>query len=290
MSRFAYVNGRFQRLAAAKISIQDRGYQFGDGVYEVAPVFNGRIYDLAPHMDRLERSLGELAIDLPMARAALERLMAETIRRNRVREGIVYLQVTRGVAPRDHAFPTPAPKPALVITAKTMAAASRRALAQRGVQVITQPDIRWGRVDIKTVQLLPNALAKQAAVEAGASEVWLIDRDGYVTEGGSTNAWIVRRDGTIVTRPLGNDILGGVMRAKMLHLARAHQLKVIESKFALTAPEPVAEAFFTSTTAPCMPVVRIEDQLVGDGTPGPVTRRLLDLIWADIARETGWRG
>jgi D-alanine transaminase len=191
MSRVAYVNGRYLPHAQASVHIEDRGFQFADGVYEVWAVFGGRLAEFKGHMDRLERSLDELRIRRPMARAALAVVLRETIRRNAIRDGIVYIQVTRGQARRDHAFPTPEVGPSVIVTARAMDFAALEAKAAKGVAVITQPDIRWGRCDIKTVGLLPNALAKQAAREAGAYEAWLVDDLDMVTEGSSTNAWIV---------------------------------------------------------------------------------------------------
>ena len=209
MSRVAYVNRRWVRHAEARVHVEDRGYQFADGVYEVWAVFDGRLADLEGHLARLERSLGELEIAAPMPRPALLAVLRETVRRNGVRDGMLYLQVTRGVARRDHAFPRPPSRPAVVMTAKPldMAAADRR--AEAGVSVITTPESRWARCDIKTVGLLPNALAKEAARRAGAYEAWFVDSDGLVTEGASTNAWILTGEGVLVTRDTGANILRG---------------------------------------------------------------------------------
>src|SRR5471032_1699356 len=199
MSRIAYVNGRYLPRAQAIVSIEDRGYQFADGVYEVCEVRGGRLIDERRHMARLDRSLNELRIARPMSPAALSIVLRETVRRNRVRDGVVYLQVTRGVARRDHAFPAPDTKPAIVVTARNHDSEKNEKVAAEGIGVITVPENRWDRVDIKTVALLPNVLAKQAAREAGAKEAWFVDKQGYVTEGSSTNAWIVTRDGKVVT-------------------------------------------------------------------------------------------
>ncbi len=219
MSRLAYVNGRFLRQAEAGVSIEDRGYQLGDGIYEVWAVIGGRLADPEGHFARLERSLGELQIPMPMSRAALTVALRETVRRNRVRHGIVYLQVTRGVARRDHAFPSPAVSPSVVITARSTSAAAAEARADKGVGVITTPENRWGRCDIKTVDLLPNVLAKQAAKEQGAFEAWFVDAQGLVTEGASSNAWIVDQDGVLRTRDTGANILRGVTRLSLLDVA-----------------------------------------------------------------------
>jgi D-alanine transaminase len=276
MSRIAYVNGRYLRHGAAAVHVEDRGYQFADGVYEVTAVRGGRLVDEGPHLDRLERSLRELDIPMPMSRAALGHVLRETVRRNLVREGIVYLQVTRGVARRDHAFPDHV-RPSVVVTARNQSAARSDRLAAAGVSVISVPDIRWGRCDIKAVSLLPNVLAKQQAREAGAFEAWLVDRDGFVTEGSSTNAWIVDRDGNLVTRQLEQAILGGITRLAVLALCRQENLRIIERKFTVAEAQAAREAFLTSTTSFVMPVVRIDGRPVGDGKPGRIARRLREL-------------
>ncbi len=225
MSRIAYVNGHYVRHADAAVHIEDRGYQFGDGVYEVCEIRDRAIVDLDLHLDRLARSLTELRIAAPMSRAALTAILRQVARENRVRDGLVYIQVTRGVARRDHYFPEPAPRPALVVTARALDRRKGETAASDGIAVITRPDERWARVDIKTTGLLPNVLAKQAAREAGAREAWLVDRDGYVTEGGSTNAWIVTTDGVLVTRPAARGILRGITRTVLLKAAEAAGLR-----------------------------------------------------------------
>ena len=273
MSRIAYVNGRYLRHAEASVPVEDRGYQFADGVYEVAAVRGGRLVDETLHLDRLERSLRELAIALPMPRAALRVVMAETVRRNGVREGIVYLQVTRGVARREHAFPAAA-RPCLVVTARSQSFTRTDALAATGAAVITVPDIRWGRCDIKSVGLLPNVLAKQKARQAGAYEAWLVDRDGFVTEGSSTNAWIVDQEGNLVTRHLDSAILGGCTRAALLELARTENVRINERKFTVAEAKAAREAFLTSTTSFVLPVTRIDGAAVAGGKPGPLALRL----------------
>ena len=209
MSRIAYVNGRYLPRSDAKVSVEDRGYQFADGVYEVCEVRGGRLIDERRHMARLDRSLNELRIARPMSPAALSIVLRETVRRNRVRDGIVYLQITRGVARRDFAFPPADTKASVVVTARSNDLARLEQLAAEGIAVVTVPDIRWQRVDIKSVALLPNVLAKQAARDQGAREAWLVDTQGRVTEGASSNAWIVSRDGKLITHPLGRDILAG---------------------------------------------------------------------------------
>lgn len=274
MSRIAYVNGRYVPHGKASVHIEDRGYQFADGVYEVCEVRRGKLVDARRHLDRLERSLFELLIDMPMSRAALELVLREIVRRNMVREGIVYLQVTRGVAPRDHAFPAPDTPPSLVVTARSQNVAVRNATAQTGIAVISLPETRWARVDIKSVGLLPNVLAKQAAKEAGAREAWFVDTEGFVTEGASSNAWIVTKDGALVTRPANNAILRGITRTVVLDEAAALGLRVEERAFTLTEAHDAAEAFNTAATALVMPVVQLDGQMIGEGRPGPVASRL----------------
>ncbi len=274
MSRLAYVNGRFLRHGEAGVSIEDRGFQLGDGVYEVWAVIGGRLADAEGHFARLQRSLDELSIAMPMSRAALTFALRETVRRNRVRHGIVYLQVTRGVARRDHAFPAAPTAPTVVITARSTDSAASEAKAAAGVSVITLPENRWGRCDIKTVGLLPNVLAKQAARTAGAFEAWFVDPEGLVTEGASSNAWIVDAEGVLRTRDIGANILRGVTRLSLIDLARAAGYRVEERPFTLAEAKAAREAFVTGAGALIMPVVRIDDQPVAHGHPGEVARTL----------------
>jgi D-alanine transaminase len=277
MPRQAYVNGRFLPLAEAGVSIQDRGFQLSDGIYEVWAVFGGRLVDAEGHFARLERSLGELRIAQPMSRAALNAVLLQTVRRNRVVDGVVYLQVTRGAAPRDHAFPHPAPKPTVVVTARRTDLEAAEARAAAGVKVITAPDIRWGRCDIKAVGLLPNVLARQTAKEQGAYEAWLVDRDGLVTEGAASNAWIVDHEGVLRTRDLSANILRGVTRLSLVDLARDAGFEVQERAFSVAETKTAREAFLTGAGSLVMPVVRIDDTNVGDGRPGPVAKQLRSL-------------
>jgi D-alanine transaminase len=272
MGRYAYVNGRYVDHARASVHIEDRGYQLADGVYEVVGVRDGRLIDEAPHLDRLDRSLRELRIAWPMQRATLSFVIRELMRRNRLRDGLVYMQVTRGVARRDHAFPTHPTKPALVLTTKN----TKRIDADpgAGIAVKSQRDIRWERCDIKTVALLPNVLAKQAARESGAYEAWLIDGKGCITEGASTNAWIVTPEGQLMTRQTDNGILAGITRQTLKTLAGSLQLKFVERPFTLDEAKRATEAFITSATSFVTPVVKIDGQAVGDGKPGPMARRL----------------
>ncbi len=273
MSRIAYVDGRYLPHAHASVHVEDRGFQFADGVYEVIAVIAGRRFDEPRHLDRLERSLGELEIAMPMSRTALACVMDEVVRRNRVADGILYLQVTRGSAPRDHAWRDGSP-PMVVMTARRQLAPPAHAV-ERGVAVITTPDQRWRRNDIKSIALLGNVLGKQKARRAGAYETWMVDDAGLVTEGTSTNAWIVT-GGRIVTRALGPEILGGITRAAVLDLARALQIAVDERPLSVAEAAAADDAFLTSTTALVLPVTRIDDRTVGTGAPGPVTARILE--------------
>ena len=274
MSRVAYVNGRYVPHQHASVHVEDRGYQFADGVYEVCEIRDGRLIDETRHLDRLERSLRELEIRMPMSRAALRIVLREVAGRNRVRDGLVYLQVTRGVARRDHAFPPADTPPALVVTAKIIPRAKGDRLAEQGVAVITLPDNRWARVDIKTVGLLPNAIAKQKAQQAGAREAWFVDREGFVTEGASTTAWIVTKAGTLVTRPNGTDILPGVTRLTVTDLARRLGLEVEERKFTVAEAKRAREAFMTGASTVVMPIVAIDGEPVANGHPGSVATQL----------------
>lgn len=287
MSRVAYVNGRYVPHRDAAVHIEDRGYQFADGVYEVVAVADGRLIDARPHLDRLDRSLRELSMKSPMSRRALMVVIREMVRRNRVRNGIVYLQVSRGVSPRDHAFPPEHVKPSLVMTAKSIPAAKVAADVGPGVRVITTPDIRWQRCDIKTVALLPNCLAKQQAKTSDAYEAWQVDAEGYVTEGSSTNAWIVDRDGNIVTRHLGNDILPGITRRTIIDLAKRKGIAIIERPFTVAEAQDAREAFITSATSFVTPVVQIDDRTIGNGHPGTIATELRALYRHYIDEECG---
>jgi D-alanine transaminase len=268
MSRIAYVNGRYLPLRDAKVHVEDRGYQFGDGVYEVCEVRDGRLIDERRHLERLQRSLSELRIRLPISLRALDVVLHETVRRNRIGYGIVYLQITRGVARRDHAFPTVPVEPCVVVTARPLSRARNEALAEKGIAVVSVPDNRWGRVDIKTIGLLPNVLARQAAIERGARDAWFVDRDGAVTEAASANAWIVTAAGTVVTRPADHAILRGITRTVLLDVIKAQGLKLEERAFTLKEAYAAREAFITSASQIVLPVVRIDDHAIGNGAPG----------------------
>jgi D-alanine transaminase len=285
MSRVAYVNGRYVPHGEACVHIEDRGYQLSDGVYEVWAVLDGRLADAAGHFERLERSLGELKMRAPMSRRALEVVLRETLRRNGVREGLVYLQVTRGVAPRDHAFPSLDTPPAIVVTAKRVDRAAADAKAEAGAAVITLPETRWARCDIKSVALLPNVLAKQQAREAGAVEAWFVDELGLVTEGASSNAWIIDKDGAVRTRDTQANILRGITRGTLLRLMAKEGLKVEERPFTPAEALEAKEAFITGAGTLLLPVVRVDGRPVGNGKVGPVAKRLRSL-YIEEARRT----
>jgi len=274
MSRIAYVNGRYLPLAHACVNVEDRGYQFSDGVYEVCEVRGGRLVDERRHVERLQRSLSELRIAMPMSPAALGVVLREVVRRNRVRWGIVYLQITRGVSRRDHAFPPAGTAPSVVVTARNLDLAAAEKLAADGVAVVTVPDNRWQRVDIKSVSLLPNVLAKQTAREQGAREAWFVDADGRITEGSSSNAWIVTRDGKVVTRHADHAILKGITRAVVADVLKGQGLEFEERAFTLDEAHAAREAFVTSASQIVTPVVRIDGRPVGNGAPGLIATAL----------------
>lgn len=274
MSRIAYVNGQYRDMRDASVNIEDRGYQFADGIYEVCEVRGGKLVDFPRHMARLQRSLRELRIAEPMALSALDVVMHEVVRRNRITYGLVYLQVTRGVAPRDHAFPTRDVHPSVVVTARALNFAKNQKTASHGIKVITVAENRWPRVDIKSVSLLPNVLAKQEAHEKGAYEAWYVGSDGFVTEGASSNAWIVTKDGRVVTRSADHGILAGITRAVLMEVMEALQIKLEERPFTPAEAQEAAEAFVTSASQIVMPVVAIDGQTVGNGEPGGIARRL----------------
>ncbi len=272
MSRVAYVNGRYLAHREAAVHIEDRGYQFADGVYEVVPVYQGTLIDEGLHLDRLERSLRELRIDMPVGRATLKLIARELIRRNDLTLGMLYIQVTRGVAPRDHKFPATA-RPALVMTTR-QTKPHGEALLTQGIKVITVPDIRWQRCDIKSTSLLPNVLAKQQATEAGAYEAWQVDGEGYVTEGSSTNAWIINAEGKVVTRDVSHAILNGITRISLLKLIREAGFELEERAFTLEEAKTAREAFLTSSTSFVLPIVAIDETPVGNGHPGILSGKL----------------
>jgi D-alanine transaminase len=281
MSRIAYVNGRYVPHARAAVHIEDRGYQFADGVYEVISVRDGVLVDLGPHLNRLARSLGELAIDAPMSDAALRHIFFEIKRRNRVRNGMVYLQITRGRAPRDHAWPRGL-RPAVVVTARSTKGPPAQVVA-KGASAISMRDLRWKRCDIKTISLIGNVMAKQAARDKGAFEALMVDDDGRVTEGSSTNVWIVTAKGVLVTRPASEAILDGITRRAVIALARAAGLRFEERAFTLREARAAREMFLTSTTAFVVPMVKLDGKPLGNGKPGQFTRQLLADYQAYVA-------
>lgn len=280
MTRFAYVNGRFMRHVTASVHVEDRGFQFADSVYEVCAIRDGVLIDERPHLDRLERSLGELRMDMPVARIALGAIARELVARNRVREGLVYMQVSRGRARRDHGFPEPAVRPTLVMTARALDMSRYDAMAGKGVSIITLPEMRWARCDIKSTALLPNVLAKQQAREAGCFEAWFVAPDGTITEGASTNAWIVDQGGCLRTRGLSNQILPGITRGEILSLCRQHGLEYTEVPFTENDVLTAREAFVTAATIGAMPVVQANGLKIGDGKPGPIARKIRQIYWA----------
>lgn len=281
MSRIAYVDGQYLPHRSAGVHIEDRGYQFADGVYEVLAVVGGHLIDEGPHLARLARSLAELRIVPPMSDAALRIVLREVVARNGVRDGSVYLQITRGAAPRDHAFPRSA-EPVLVVTGRRKKPPDPR-LAAEGIAVITIPDIRWRRCDIKSVALVANVLGKQRAREAGAFEAWQVDGEGRVTEGTSTNAWIVTADATAVTRQADSAILNGVTRLAVFDIIRREGYRLVERPFTVAEAKAAREAFVTSTAVELLPVVRIDGDPVGSGTPGPLSQTLRAFYLAHTA-------
>lgn len=284
MTRIAYVNGRYLPHANAAVSIDDRGYQFADAVYEVCEIRDGFVIDSGLHLDRLERSLRELSIRMPMSRSALLIVMRETAKRNRVKNGGVYVQVSRGVWPRDHAFPPADLPPTVVMTAKPHDRAKAEAQAAKGIAVVTLPDNRWSRVDIKTVGLLPNCMAKETAKQAGAKEAWFVDANGLVTEGSSTNAWIVTKDGKLVTRPAETGILRGITRTVLLKVAASLGLTVEERAFTVDEAKAAKEAFISAATTLVMPVVTIDGATVGNGHPGETSLALRRAFHESVER------
>jgi D-alanine transaminase len=287
--RIAYVNGRYLPHARAAVHIEDRGLQFADAIYEVVGVAEGQFLDEEEHLDRLERSVGEIGMAMPMGRTALKLVTREMARRNRVRDGLIYFQVTRGAVRRDHAVPDEPPRPTLIVTARSLDPAVIEERRTKGIRAITRPDERWARCDIKSTALLPNILAKTAAREAGAFEAWLIDRDGNITEGASTSAWIVTAEGRVVTRDLSNAILPGVTRRIILKAAAEAQIPLEERKFSRAEALAAKEAFITAATLGATAVIALDGQQIGDGKPGPLTRRIQELYRhaATAARQTG---
>jgi D-alanine transaminase len=282
--RVAYVNGRYVPHSKAGVHIEDRGLQLGDSVYEVFAVRAGRLRDEEEHLDRLERSLREIEIAMPVGREALKLVMRELVRRNRIDDGLLYLQVSRGAVKRDHPIPAAAPRPTLILTARPFDFHGAEKRAANGVAVVTRPDLRWGRCDIKSTQLLANLLAKTDARRAGAYEAWLVDRDGFVTEGASTTAWIVDRDGAVVTRALSNAILPGVTRRVIMEAAAEAQMPIVERAFTPEEAKSAREAFISSAANAATPIATIDGVRIGAGAPGPLSRRIAELYLSRSAR------
>jgi D-alanine transaminase len=282
MASIAYLNGDYLPLDEARVSVLDRGFLFADGIYEVSAVLDGHLVDNASHLARFERSLGEIALPLPASMDRIEEIEKELVTRNAVKEGVVYMQVTRGVAPRDFAFPKNVAPTLLMFTqAKTIIDAPA---VQKGVAVKTLEDIRWARRDIKSIALLAQVLAKQAAVEAGCQEAWMVE-DGFVTEGGSSSTFIVTKDNVLVTRPNSQALLPGCTRKAILALAAEKGVRLEERPFTVAEALAAAEAFFTSASSFVMPVASIDGQPIGSGAPGPVTKRLRE-IYIAFARQS----
>lgn len=285
MSKIAYVNGRYVLQRDAMVHIDDRGYQFADGVYEVCEVFRGGLIDEKRHFERLAYSLAELQIVAPLRPGALGVVVREVMARNRVQNGYIYVQVTRGVAPRDHVFPQKSVRPSLVVTARQVDPEKSTETARKGISAITTPDLRWKRVDIKSTSLLPNVLARQLAREQGAYEAWLVDSDGMVTEGAASNAWIVTATGTVVTHQIDCTILRGITRTRLIEIIAVQGLTLEERRFSLEEVFSAREAFITGATTLVMPVVRIDGRQIGTGAPGPVASKLR-AIFHDSAVRT----
>ncbi len=283
MDSIAYVNGSFVPLSEAKVSILDRGFLFADGIYEVAAVLDGKLVDNASHLARLKRSVGEIALELPESLERIEQIQKELVARNKLESGLVYLEVTRGAdTSRDFAFPKGV-KPTLVMFTSVKDIINAPS-AKSGIAVITVPDIRWERRDIKSVALLAQVLAKQAAAAAGAGEAWMIE-DGKVTEGGSSSAFIVTQDDVLVTRQNGSEILPGCTRKAVVQLAEERQLRVEERAFTIAEALAAKEAFITSASSFVQPVVSIDGKPIANGKPGPMATRLRE-IYIDFARAT----
>lgn len=290
MTRFAYVNGRYETQSAASVSIEDRGYQFADGVYEVVALWKGCPIDLLGHMDRLERSMAEVQFPNPPLRMALKVIARELVRLNRIRTGILYIQINRGAAPRNHPFPGDHINCSVVMTVRHGLGPSDTEI-ENGVALKVEEDQRWRRRDIKTIGLLPNVLTKQAAKSVGAFEALLVNPDGTVTEASAANVWLVDAGGDLVTRPLGLDILGGITRARVMALAADAGRKVREATFTLDQVLAAREVFLTGTTTFVLPVTKIDDTVIANGHPGEIACDLRDRYQAFLNAhepDTSW--
>lgn len=274
MSRIAYVNGAYVPHQSATTHIEDRGYQFADGVYEVIALVAGKLLDLDPHLDRLEYSLNELQIESPVSRPALKHILQILLQKNRLYDGMVYIQITRGVAPRYHEFPVK-PQPMLVMTCRYVCPAKIARVREQGVRVISLQDMRWSRPDIKSISLLPNILGKQKAIDNGAYEAILINRNGHITETNSTNFWIIPKKGVLQTYPASNDILNGITRQRLMKLVAPLNIEVKEQPFTLAEALKAEEAFLSSSVSGIVPVIQIDDHKVGQGQPGTIVPQLI---------------
>lgn len=273
MPRISYVNGQYVPYHEASVHIEDRGYQFADGIYEAIGCIHGKLADEVGHLDRMERSLSELQMEMPVARRTLQFILREVIRRNKLKNCYLYIQVTRGVARRAFEFPAPETPQSLVVISGPFNFDENPAV-KNGVKVITVPDIRWQRRDIKTIALLPQCLAKQQAIDEGAYDAWMVDPEGFVTECSASNAWIVTKEGKIITRSVSNDILRGVTRTAIQKLSQEMNLVMEERSFTPQEAYDAVEAFATSATALIMPVIEIDGHKIGSGKPGDVTKNI----------------
>lgn len=288
MPRVAYINGEFVPFGEAKVHIEDRGLQFADAVYEVVAFFNGRFLDLAPHLERLERSLSELSIRNPVEQDALAKMMRELVAQNRLAHGIVYLQITRGVAKREHAFPSAATEPTVIATARALDLDGVFERQRKGVSILLVPENRWRRPDIKSTSLLGNVLAKQAAHEAGCYEAVYVDEKGRITEGTSSNIWLAGKGGNLVTRTTDGAILAGITRSSLLKILKREAGAIEQRAFTKEELLKAPEAFLSGTTSFIMPVVKVDGEAIGDGKPGPVSRELVREYWNYVKDETGF--
>lgn len=290
MPRFAYVNGHYIVHRDAGIPIEDRGLQFADGIYEVIALIDGVMADERGHLDRMQRSLKELKMDMPMPRRALQMVMRELIRRNRIKNAAVYIQVTRGVAKRDFGFPSPAVLQTVIITTRPYKFRNNPRI-EKGVRAITVPDIRWKRRDIKTTAMTAQVLARQEAIEKGGAEALMVDDGGYITEGAASNAWIVTKRGVLVTRPATHDILRGITRTALDHVRMQLSLKMEERSFTVNEAQDAAECFVTAATALVTPVTHIDGKKIGDGMPGSVAKGLYDayLSYVKKGKQVAWK-
>lgn len=284
MTRICYVNGQYVPATHAVVPMEDRGYHFADGVYEVIVFFNGRLLDEQPHLERLKHSLSVLRMSLPMSEAALKLVMRELMAKHPFKDGYIYLQITRGVAHRDHGFPAGV-KPSVTMFVNREKKPTRQQV-QEGVSAVTVPDIRWGRCDAKTISLLPNVLARQASIEAGARETWLVNKDGFITEGSHSNAFLIK-GGKVITHPADEHILNGVRRINILRLCKENGIDVEERPFHKDELRDAEGAFMSSATSNVLPIVSVDGVSVGNGQPSELTQRIYALYQRHVTAQTG---